>query len=495
MGKMTFHLPAELSPALARELEQATLAGGSDNMPYPTATHLHAGQLILDREIEDSGYLMAPWLIDGMGQLMGTSSTLVDRLLPYNFLVELTRGKVNQVRTQLYDWQAGGLVIEPELLERLRQLGIQFGQAVCNEDVNERLAICRHLLAQAYRDADALVQIYIQQVFKIRHQRQPRLDTVLSCPLPIGGLSETESSAFRQTFTRASVPLCWHLIETEETVYRWKDFDQLIDWAETSEMDITAGPLIDFSASQLPAWLWLWERDVSSMRTFMCRFVTAAVRRYRSSIRRWQLTAGSNWASVLGLTEEELMGLTYQLGEAARQVDPSLELILGISQPWGEYMTAAERTSPFIFADNLIRSGLNLAAVNLEIIMGVTNRGSYCRDRLELSRLLDLYALLGVPLQVTLGYPSTQATDPDADPEMQVRAGWWREPPSPASQADWARGFAELALCKPYVQAVNWCHFSDARPHLFPRCGLYDRDEQPLPALKALQALGDEHIR
>src|SRR5262249_4600103 len=133
---------------------------------------------------------------------------------------------------------------------------------------------------------------------------------------------------------------------------------------------------------------------------FMCRFVEAAVRRYRRRIRRWQLTAASNWASVLGLSEDELLSLTFRLGEAARQADSSLELVVGISQPWGEYMALADRTySPFIFADTLIRSGLQLAALDLEVVMGVKGRGGYCRDLLELSRLIDMYALIGVDLE------------------------------------------------------------------------------------------------
>src|SRR5262249_11243917 len=153
--------------------------------------------------------------------------------------------------------------------------------------------------------------------------------------------------------------------------------------------------------------------DVPSMAAFMCRFVEAAVRRYRTRIRRWQLSAASNWASVLSLSEDELMVLTARLGEAARQVDPSLELTIGISQPWGEYMARADRAySPFIFADHLVRSGVNLSGLNLELVMGVQGRGSYGRDPLDTSRLLDLYALLGVPLHVTLGYPAGAQTDP-----------------------------------------------------------------------------------
>jgi hypothetical protein len=179
----------------------------------------------------------------------------------------------------------------------------------------------------------------------------------------------------------------------------------------------------------------------------MCRFVEAAVRRYRSRIRRWQLTAASNWANVLGLSENELLGLTFRLGEAARGVDPSLELVIGVSQPWGEQMATADREySPFIFADNLIRSGLNLAGLNVELVMGVKGRGSYCRDLLETSRLLDLYALLGVPLQVTLGYPASAKPDADGDPEMSADAGFWRAGYSPEAQADWASSFVELSI-------------------------------------------------
>ena len=130
-------------------------------------------------------------------------------------------------------------------------------------------------------------------------------------------------------------------------------------------------------------------------------------RRYRHRIRRWQLTAASNSASVLSLTEDELLGLTYRLAEAARQIDPTLEIVVGVAQPWGEYMATVERThSPFVFADTLIRSGMNLAALDVELVMGSSLRGSYCRDLLEASRLLDLYALLGVPLRVTLATPA-----------------------------------------------------------------------------------------
>src|SRR5262249_12722205 len=142
----------------------------------------------------------------------------------------------------------------------------------------------------------------------------------------------------------------------------------------------------------------------------------------------------------------------------------------------------------------LIRTGLNLSGLNLEVVMGVKGRGSYCRDLLETSRLLDLYALLGVPLQVTLGYPASAKIDADGDPELSAEAGWWKSGYSPDAPAEWAATFAEMALCKPFVQSVQWAHFADKDPHLFPYCGLVGHDGQPRPALKALQHLRSIHV-
>ncbi len=497
MGTMTFQLPAGLPREAARELERACLAGGPDNMPWPSEPLFRAGQMQVRRAVDESGYLVAPWSIEGVGQVMGASATLMERPTPYQLVVELARGKINQVRCQAADWEAGGLALSEALREQAHALSLAFGRAVCGSTPDEINQLAQAALARGYRTASQLVEAYVQQVFAIRHQRQPKLDSGLACRLSPAVLTSLPlGAALARGFNQFAVPMSWHDVEAEEATYRWDQADALLEWALKRGLDVAAGPLVDFSSAQLPAWLWLWERDLPSMATFMCRFVESAVRRYRNRIRRWHLTAGSNWANVLGLTEEELLGLTYRLAEAARGVDDRLELVVGIAQPWGEYMALADRTySPFVFADNLIRSGINLAALELEVVMGVTGRGSYCRDALDLSRLLDLYALLGVPLRVTLGYPSDAQDDPNADPETGVGGGHWAGGFTPATQAAWAGPLTRLALCKPFVQGAQWAHFTDADPHQFPHCGLVDRQGNAKPTLQALTDLREEHLK
>jgi hypothetical protein len=492
---MTFQLPAGLPADAVRELERTCIVGGPDNMPWPTEVVLRNGRMTVRRAVDESGNLVVPWSVDQHGLLLGTSATLMERPAPYDLVIELARGKVNQVRNQVADWRVGGLQLPPDLQQQTHELSLLFGRAV-TAGPGEGTELAQKALKLAYRAADAVVRAYVEQVFHIRHQRQERLETSFGCRLGPAVPEGLAAQLLAKAWNAASVPMSWHAVESEEASYRWEASDALLAWATAQGLEVTAGPLIDFSSAQLPAWLWLWERDLPSLATFMCKFVEAAVRRYRSRVRRWHLTAASNWASVLSLGEDELLGLTYRLGETARQVDPSLELIVGVAQPWGEYMATADRThSPFVFADTLIRSGLNLAALDVEVVMGVAPRGSYCRDLLELSRLLDLYALLGVPLQVTLGYPSSAGTDPDADPELRVGGGCWEGGFTPEAQAEWAAACAALAVCKPYVRGTSWCHWADAAPHQFPHGGLLDRDGRPKPALERLTELRARHLR
>jgi len=495
MGTMTFLLPSEVSDEAAQELAQACVAGGPDNMPWPTRVQVEPGRLTVQRDVDESGYLMVPWEVGGCGRLMTTTATLMERPLAYHLQIELARGKVNQLRCQAADWQAGGLQVPASLDEAIHKVGVLFSQAVTEGNGEQKAAQARAALDLSHRTAEELTRLYMTQVFAARHERSPKLETQLGCRLNCTAATQQLEQVARFA-NSVCLPFSWKMIEAEEGSFQCAPIDALLDWADRRGLPVTAGPVIDFSTTQLPDWLWLYERDLQSLRKFMSKYLTTMVKRYHKRIRRWQITAAGNSSSILSLGEEELLWLTINMVQAARQIDPELALVVGISQPWGEYMAIEERThSPFVFADTLVRSELNLAALDVEMVMGVRPRGSYCRDLLETSRMLDLYALLGVPLRITLGLPSADAPDAMADPELRVGAGHWHEHYSPAGQADWADTFAALAICKPYVQAVNWAHLCDADAHEFPNCGLLDGEDLAKPALQRLQALRDAHLR
>src|SRR5260370_40697202 len=95
MGTVSFLLPKGLSADAIREFERAYMAGGPDNMPWPTEVRVTPDQLTLRRTVDESGYLAAPWDIAGFGRLMGTSATLMERPGPYPLRLRLARGQIH----------------------------------------------------------------------------------------------------------------------------------------------------------------------------------------------------------------------------------------------------------------------------------------------------------------------------------------------------------------------------------------------------------------
>jgi hypothetical protein len=496
MGTMSFLIPGGLPPEASQALGRACLGGGYDRTPVPTRFDQREDRITLSRDADESGYVQAPWVVDGTGHLMVSTATLMERIAPYHLLVELARGKLNQVRSQTADWEAAGLELSNHLRELLHRATHAFAQSLLDLPDAASYRQAQIALALAHQAADELIHLYSRQLYALRHERDPKLDTFLSCRLATIPPPALEND-FLQAFNSVCVPLNWKLIEPSETNYSWSDADALLDWAESRSVPVSAGPLIDFTHAGFPDWLKVWEGDALTLTSFMCDYVETAVSRYKGRIRRWVLSSGTNSSPVMRLGEDDRLRLSARLAEAAWNIDPSLEIVLGLSHPWGDYLVREDHTySPFVFADTLLRAGLNFAAFELEFFMGISPRGTYCRDGLEVSRVLDLFGLLTTPLQIAASYPSSNQEDPLADPSLRAGAfGYHRDGLSPHAQGAWATMMADVALCKPHVCGLTWDHFIDALPHRMPNGGLVDANGHVSPALDRLRTVRVEHLR
>ena len=165
-------------------------------------------------------------------------------------------------------------------------------------------------------------------------------------------------------------------------------------------------------------------------------------------------TSGSNNATLLKLGPgRKGCGSWPSSPAAAWQVDPDLELVIGLAQPPGEYLAREEQTySPFIFADTLIRAGLKCTC-DVEWILGVSPRGLLLLAIvLSIANSPSLYAILGSAVASDHWLSnSTRCWDASADPESSVAAGHWQSgyPPRPASRL----GRSLRRAC--HVQAVR----------------------------------------
>src|SRR5262245_44811762 len=106
---MRFLLPTRMSADALEELEQTSVAGGQDNMPFSAEVSFQRGEMTVVRAQDESGNVLVPWHVEGAGLIMARTASLMESTQPYYLPLELVRGKLNQVRGQASDWVMGGL--------------------------------------------------------------------------------------------------------------------------------------------------------------------------------------------------------------------------------------------------------------------------------------------------------------------------------------------------------------------------------------------------
>jgi len=494
MGVMRFVVhPPELL-ADWPEVHRAFI-NGVDQAAWPTRIEVSGNQLVCRRQNSDSGKLNITWPVPGFGRPMMATASLPEREEPYVLAVELARGKIVQVRNQVATWQGAGMAIPDEFLLPHREAHQLLARCVAEQHRPDKAsAIAQEAIVKECQAADALTRSYVSQRLEVRHRQYPQLPTVLGCSLGDSALAHRQQQQFLQGFNGAAIPLQWRYIEPDEGNYRWDVYDAQVEWALDNNIMLRGGPLVDLSPNGLPRWLSQWENDYWNLQSFVCDFIETVMSRYLGKIRIWEVAARPNAGGALALTEENRLTLVAKILEVARQVDPEGQFLIRIDQPWGEYQARGQhKLSPMHFADALVRAGMELSAINLEIGVGYSPLGSPSRDLIDFSRLIDQWSVLGLPLQVTLAFPSATEPDPNQTTDLEVDARSWRLPVSEDAQAEWIDEYVPLLLAKPAVLAVFWNHLSDAQPHRFPHAGLVRTDGSGKPGLDRIVRQRERH--
>ncbi len=158
----------------------------------------------------------------------------------------------------------------------------------------------------------------------------------------------------------------------------------------------------------------------------------------------------------------------------------------------GEYLTQKPHDFPPLhFADALIRAGIGVSGVVLEINVGYSPGGTMCRDPLDFGRQIDYWSMLGVPIYLSLTVPSSSNADPLAHRRVKLPPDHW----TPKSQQTWVTRYLPLLLSKPSVHGIYWNQLRDSEPHDFPHGGLFDLRRHPKPVLRQLESIRQAHLR
>jgi hypothetical protein len=495
MGVLKFRLnPPDLAtrvPDLAR-----AYVTGQDRTPGRVVVDVRPGLLTINRPNPESARVNVPWPVPGFGTPVISTATLAERPEPYDLGVELARGRLNDVRNQAADWALMGLDIPRVVEDLLRQSQRAFARAATARDDAQAMAqAAQECLEASCAAGERLVESYADQVLGRRQDHTPKLPTLLACGLEGEPKSAPWAPGLLECINAARVRCTWATLAPDEGKHRWELSDAQVHWCRKRRLIPMAGPLLDFRPGALPDWLWLWDGDFDEILSQAIDLVQQVLTRYRGKVALWQVVGRVASGEILGLSEEEQIRLTAKVLQVARQADPNAQLVVGFDRPWAEWMgTTSFQLGPLHLADSLARADLGLSGIALEIAPGYSGPGSHMRDLFEFSRLLDLFALVNLPVHIDLVFPSSAAPDPAAAESAQVAASQWPAPPDEAAQRDWAARWLALAVAKPYVRTVTWLQPSDAAPHLYAHGGLFRVDNTPKPVVDWLKGFRAQYL-
>ncbi|MCS7021261.1 MAG: hypothetical protein NZ703_08065 [Gemmataceae bacterium] len=483
MGHISLLLPHTLPPQARTALERASFAVAYDlsllPVPMPSRVRIEDGCLQLYHELSESGHVLVPWWLSNKWCRILESASVSNRPHPYRLLLELARGELHQLRQHVEDWRAVGLQLPNDFYQALQETTRLFVTALCGDDAEQQDRVSQLVLEKCHRLRDQLVREFTGQMFETRLHEEGRLATYLAAQTnqPWGRTSHL----YLQACNSAHLSVTWRQVEQTEGRLCWQDWDVSITEAEQQGVPITAGPLIDLSVAALPEWLLVHRGDLPTLAALMCDYVESVIQRYHQRIKRWLVIAGFNLADPLGLDDDQRLRLAQRLLTAATQVDPQGQFGVRIAQPWGDYLRDKDSTiSPLMFADDLLRSGLTLGWVDLEIRFGPLARASFSRDLLDTIRMISLYEILAVPLGITLALPA-DVSNTHALASSDGTSSLFFSPWGPEDQAEWGDALTALVLALPQVQAVTWECWQDKPATDAAPLGLLDAQGQPRP--------------
>src|SRR5690242_19539270 len=212
-------------------LEQVHMCG-QDDLPWFSRAYFSGDQLVIERNEDDSGRVFVPWRVGQSSPVLINTATLVERDRPYQLEVELARGMLNNLRNQIAQWEALGLVVTKGLSDGVLESTVEFSRAATTQDDPATAADwARRSLNTTITTMGRLTEEYVRQaIAMLRAQPRPFASWF---GVNLGGVAPKQSVGRQlvNTINMASLPLTWRSIESTEGRRNWTDADAQVDWA------------------------------------------------------------------------------------------------------------------------------------------------------------------------------------------------------------------------------------------------------------------------
>ncbi len=464
---------------------------GSDAVPIRGEFTYANGEIICRKRAAGPAALTLMWETKHFGSVMLETTRLPERDEPYILNLELARGRVMRLMQKreewgLFDITEAAAVNEKAIEARdllLEAITHQEDPAKASEFADKCLQMVMPLSEQAaLTHADLLLQRRIATKNFPRGAFGVRVDHAIS--------SEAYRRLMLPNADFVRLPTYWKAIEPQEQVFAWAAIDEWMDFLRRARVPVVAGPLVRFTEPAIPEWLYIWEHDYETVRDLMYEHIDRVVTRYSPQVAFWNVLSGLHVNAQFSFTFDQLMDLTRMAVGLVKKINPKARTMIELTQPWGEYYATNQRSiPPLLYAEMIVQSGITFDMFGVQLRFGIPRDGCWQRDLFQISCLLDRFAGFGKQVMISaLQVPSSPV---ETAAGGGAAAGVWRKPWSEALQAKWLEAVTDIALSKPFVEAICWHDLTDGQIKTLsvPNGGLAHGDLTPKQSLKTWSSL------
>ncbi len=467
---------------------------GSDGSAVRADITTERGAIVCEKRETGPAALCLQHPVGELGALSVQTCLLPERIEPYLLTIELARHRLMVLYSKLEEWAMFDLEPDHPAMSRGHRAKELFIQSLClqQDDPAKAYNTAQEALVYAIDATEELALTHSKLLLDRRVATGSLPRAPIGCGVCLNHTQEPLRAGLAGNFDFIQLPMPWRLLAPHEGENRFDITDNWVNWVTQARVPVIAGPLISFDPNNLPDWLYIWEHDYDTTRDMVYEHVERVVNRYKDRVVVWNVISGLHVNSHFTFNFEQLMDLTRMTTMLVKKLQPQAKVLIELRQPFGEYYSKNQRSiPPLMYADLVVQSGINFDAFGLRLAMGQPILGQHTRDLMQVSHLLDQFAIFDKPVHLTFAAPSGPVTElmipaSETGEPIDPDSGQWRRPWSPQIQSHWLEAMFQIAISKPFVDAVAWQELVDHPDTELPLCGLLDDEFVPKGALRRL---------
>ena len=458
MGRFLFDLPEDW--AIQSRQAGTVHVVGLDGIPWPCKVNLEGRTLSIQRNRDGSGHVFVAYPFTKYGELVVSTGTLLENTEPYCLVTELARGTANRLRNQISIWQEGGLKITEEIQKTTALATKLLSAAIMESDKNQQVVTARSAIDSAMDAIFSLSQEFSAQVVPVRKSQS---DTTFWLATGTGRGDQFQPSLAAGFADLVEVP-----VEQSGAI---------------PDKSTILGPFLNAAPNAMPTDLVALD-DFAARKASTLATAREVLKEVPDSVKLVHAVSGLNGTGHRYLSYPQQLQLTVDLIQAIEESTSDLPLMISFDCPWAERLAwSVGGTHPLQIADSLLRRGLRISMLGLDINLDYWPGGSVVRDPLQWIELIDIWSQLGLPLVLCLRTPTGE--QPYHDPE-DTKVGPINSPRSLMSdeqRIQFLETVIPMMIARPTVHGVIWRQWDENDGDIFPNGGLVDADGNSKPLL------------